>query len=199
MSAHRLVFSDFGFRPSFGLRVSAFGFWPSDFGLALTSATGSSESGTAFGPSEETAVHRSRLDNPIGGLYGSAMSDLGFIRVKGIALAVADLDRANRFYGETLALPPDTIRNMKSAYLIGDAIVMLKPQQEWYAKPTAELNPRMTVETKDAFATELALKERGVTVSDPVTLYDGTPIGAFLDSEGNKIWFCSVSGKRGKL
>ena len=132
------------------------------------------------------------------GLYGSAMSDLGFIRVKGVALAVADLDRANRFYGETLALPPDTIRNMKSAYLIGDAIVMLKSQQEWYARPTAELNPRITVETRDAFATELALKERGVTVSDPVTLYDGTPIGAFLDSEGNKIWFCSVSGKRGK-
>ena len=49
------------------------------------------------------------------------MSELGFIRVKGIALAVSDLDRANRFYGETLALPPDTIRNMESAYLIGDA------------------------------------------------------------------------------
>ena len=44
------------------------------------------------------------------------MSKLGFIRVKGIALAVTDLDRANRFYGETLALPPDTIRNMESAY-----------------------------------------------------------------------------------
>jgi catechol 2,3-dioxygenase-like lactoylglutathione lyase family enzyme len=41
------------------------------------------------------------------------MSNLGFIRVKGIALAVADLDRAKRFYGETLALPPDTIRNME--------------------------------------------------------------------------------------
>jgi len=39
------------------------------------------------------------------------MSKLGFIRVKGIALAVTDLDRAKRFYGETLALPPDTIRN----------------------------------------------------------------------------------------
>jgi len=113
-------------------------------------------------------------------------------------LAVTDLDRANRFYGETLALPPDTIRNMESAYLIGDAIVMLKAQEEWYATPTDELNPRITVETQDAFATEEALKKRGVTVSDPVTLYDGTPIGAFQDSEGNKIWFCSVSGKSGK-
>ena len=38
------------------------------------------------------------------------MSSLGFIRVKGIVLAVTDLARANRFYRETLALPPDTIR-----------------------------------------------------------------------------------------
>ncbi len=125
------------------------------------------------------------------------MSNLGFIRVKGIALAVSDLDRANRFYGETLALPPDTIRNMESAYLIGDAIVMLKTQEECNAEPTEKLNPRITVETNDAFATEKALKKLGVMVSDPVTLYDGTPIGAFLDSEGNKIWFCSVSGKSG--
>jgi catechol 2,3-dioxygenase-like lactoylglutathione lyase family enzyme len=125
------------------------------------------------------------------------MSELGFIRVKGIALAVSDLDRANRFYGETLALPPDTIRNMESAYLIGDAIVMLKTQEECNAEPTETLNPRITVETHNAFATEKALKKLGVKVSDPVTLYDGTPIGAFLDSEGNKIWFCSVSGKSG--
>jgi predicted enzyme related to lactoylglutathione lyase len=124
------------------------------------------------------------------------MTNLGFIRVKGIALAVTDLDRANRFYGETLALPPDTIRNMKSAYLIGETIVMLKTQEECQAKPTEKLNPRITVETNDAFATEKLLKDRGVSVSDPVTLYDGIPIGAFLDSEGNKIWFCSVSGKK---
>ena len=123
------------------------------------------------------------------------MSNLGFIRVKGIALAVTDLDRANRFYGKTLALPPDTIRNMESAYLIGDAIVMLKTKEECHAEPSESLNPRITVETLDAFATEQALKGLGVTVSDPVTFYDATPIGAFLDSEGNKIWFCSVSGK----
>ncbi len=122
------------------------------------------------------------------------MSNLGFIRVKGIALAVTDLERANRFYGETLELPPDTVRNMESAYLLGDAIVMLKTQEECQAKPTEHLNPRITVETRDAFATEKVLRERGVTVSDPVTLYDSTPIGAFLDSEGNKVWFCSVSG-----
>ena len=138
------------------------------------------------------------VDKIIFGLYGQAMSDLGFIRVKGIALAVTNLERANHFYGEILALPPDTIRNMKSAYLIGDSILMLKAQEEWSASPSGELNPRITVETQDAYATEMALTKRGVTVSDPVTLYDGTPIGAFLDSEGNKIWFCSVSVKSGK-
>ncbi len=140
----------------------------------------------------------SHVDRKAGGLYDSAMSDLGFIRVKGIALAVTDLERANRFYGETLALLPDTVHNMDSAYLLGDAIVMLKSQDEWYAKPSDELNPRITVETHDAFATEIALKERKVTVSDPVTLYDGIPVGSFLDSEGNKIWFCSSPGKSGK-
>ncbi|MFO1485994.1 MAG: VOC family protein [Verrucomicrobiaceae bacterium] len=145
-----------------------------------------------------SVARASRLDTASRGPYASAMSDLNFVRVKGIALAVADLDRANRFYGETLGLPPDTIRHMASAYLIGDAIVMLKSQEEWYARPTDQLNPRITVETRDAFATEAALKERGVTISDPVTLYDGTPVGAFLDSEGNKIWFCSAPGKSGQ-
>ena len=129
---------------------------------------------------------------------GIKMDKLGFIRVKGIALAVTDLERAKRFYGEILALPRDTIRNMDSAYLIGNQIVMLKTQEEFHAKPTMELNPRITVETHDAFATEKDLRERGVTVSDPVTLYGDTPIGAFLDSEGNKIWFCSVPGGNSK-
>ena len=120
------------------------------------------------------------------------MSDLGFIRVKVIALAVTDLDRANRFYGETLALPPDTGGDTHSAYSIGDAIIMLKAPEEWYASPSDHLNPRITVQTQNVFATESALKERGVTICDPVKLYDGVPVGAFLDSEGNKIWFCSA-------
>lgn len=60
---------------------------------------------------------------------------------------------------------------------------------------TEELNARVTLEVKDAYATEKALLERGVTISDPVTVYGDNPIGAFLDSEGNKLWFCSDSGK----
>ena len=34
-------------------------------------------------------------------------------------------------------------------------------------------------------------RERGVTISDPVNLYDEFYVGGFLDSEGNKLWFCS--------
>ena len=33
---------------------------------------------------------------------------LGFLRLKVVALAVNDLARAERFYGETLGLPPAT-------------------------------------------------------------------------------------------
>jgi len=84
---------------------------------------------------------------------------------------------------------------MEMAFMIGDVILLLKPQEEWYGKPTEELNARITLEVKDAYATQKALLERGVTISDPVTVYGDNPIGAFLDSEGNKLWFCSDSGK----
>ena len=75
--------------------------------------------------------------------------------------------------------------------MIGDVVLLLKPEEEWYGKPTEELNARITLQVEDSYATEKALRERGVTISDPVTVYDDNPIGAFLDSEGNKLWFCS--------
>ena len=78
--------------------------------------------------------------------------------------------------------------------MIGDTILMLKPKEDWYADPTEELNPRITWETEDAYATEEALREGGVTISDTVEVYGDNPIGSFIDSEGNKIWFCSESG-----
>jgi catechol 2,3-dioxygenase-like lactoylglutathione lyase family enzyme len=123
-------------------------------------------------------------------------NDLEFVRVKAVALAVSNAERATRFYGETLGLPSETERELESAFLFGDVILLLKPQEDWYAKPTELLNPRITLEVKDAYATEKALLERGVTVSDPVTMYGVNPIGAFLDSEGNKLWFCSDTEKR---
>ena len=123
------------------------------------------------------------------------MNDLEFVQVKAVALAVSDAERAKRFYRETLGLPPDTIQNIDGAVMIGNVILLLKSEEEWYGKPSEELNPRITIEVKDSYATEKALIERGVTISDPVTVYDKNPIGAFLDSEGNKLWFCSDSGK----
>jgi hypothetical protein len=38
---------------------------------------------------------------------------------------------------------------------------------------------------------ERMLRDRGVAISDPVERYDDALVGAFLDSEGNKLWFCS--------
>ncbi|MDG2256270.1 MAG: hypothetical protein P8L49_15075 [Opitutaceae bacterium] len=35
------------------------------------------------------------------------------------------------------------------------------------------------------------MQERGVTISDPVTVYGGDPIGAFLDIDGNTLGSCS--------
>ena len=46
----------------------------------------------------------------------------------------------------------------------------------------------------DARETEKRLLERAVTISDPVKLYeDRFWVGGFLDSEVNKLWFCSYA------
>lgn len=140
------------------------------------------------------------LDGPSRGIYGSFMSlsakgDLEFVQVKAVALAVSNAERARRFYGETLGLPPDSVHQSETAFMIGNVVLLLKAQNDWYGKPTQELNARITLEVKDAYATEKALRERGVTMADPVQVYGANPIGSFLDSEGNKLWFCSDSAK----
>lgn len=116
---------------------------------------------------------------------------LGFICVKVVALAVTDEHRANEFYAQILGLPPVVDDNEMLGYQLGESLLMLKPAGEWYAKPSNELNPRITLEVESAGDTAQALRARGVTISDPVSDYNGYPVGAFLDSEGNKIWFCS--------
>ena len=47
------------------------------------------------------------------------------------------------------------------------------------------------IATDHAPATEAALRVRDVRISDPVQAYDEFYVGSFLDSEGNKLWFCS--------
>ncbi len=120
---------------------------------------------------------------------------LGFQRVKVIAWSVTDPKRANEFYSRTLELPPAFEGDEQIGYLLGATILMLKAN--WYAPPSESPNPRITIATDDARQTERALRERGVRISDPVALYDEFWVGAFMDSEGNKLWFCSPESGRG--
>lgn len=116
---------------------------------------------------------------------------LGLKCVKVVALAVHDMARAKRFYGQTLGLEPASEGGDEVGFLLGGIILMLK--EGWYGTPTAEPNPRITLECASARATEEALKQRDVKISNPVDRYDeGYFVGAFLDSEGNKLWFCSA-------
>lgn len=122
------------------------------------------------------------------------MSTLGFQRLKVVALAVEDMARAKCFYGETLNLPPAFEGKRQVGYTLGNVILMLKSVAEgWYARPSDQLNPRLTIATDHAPDTERELRARGVTISHPVQAYadEGFYVGAFTDSEGNKIWFCS--------
>lgn len=115
---------------------------------------------------------------------------LGFLRIKVIALAVSDRSRAERFYAETLGLPPAFEGDLQVGYHLDETILMLK--DNWYGTPTASPNPRITIASTDARQTEAELQRRGVVIADPVQAYDdGFYIGSFLDSEGNKLWFCS--------
>jgi catechol 2,3-dioxygenase-like lactoylglutathione lyase family enzyme len=117
-------------------------------------------------------------------------SPLGFRCVKVIALSVLDFDRANKFYGETLGLEPAYENKEQVGYVLGQTILMLKANAD--VPPTEAPNPRVTMETENARETEKGLRARGVVISDPVQIYDEVHyVGSFLDSEGNKIWFCS--------
>src|SRR5436853_4025209 len=107
---------------------------------------------------------------------------LGFQRVKVIALSVLDAGRANQFNRQKLSLPPAYEGPDEVGFLLGQTILMLKPN--WYAPPTREPNPRVTIATDDAPATEKALRALGVVISDPVQPYDDFYVGSFLDSEG---------------
>lgn len=117
-------------------------------------------------------------------------SPLGFQRIKAVALAVTDRRRAENFYGKTLGLAPAFEGGRQVGYFLGQTILMLK--ENWYGTPTEMPNPRITIATDGAAEIAAALKDRGVVIADPVEAYDdGYYVGSFLDSEGNKLWFCS--------
>ena len=117
------------------------------------------------------------------------ISPFGFQRVKVIALAVADLDRATIFYSNTLELALAYEGGVQVGYMLGTTTLVLMPVG--YAEPTEQPNPRITIATDHAPDTERMLLLRGVVISDPVRVQGESYVGSFLDSEGNKLWFCS--------
>lgn len=117
---------------------------------------------------------------------------MNFLHVKAVALAVTNLDRATHFYTDTLSLPPAFEDGKQVGNKLGDTVLMFK--KDWYARPSDALNPRVTLETEDAPGMEAELRARGVVIADPVAPYGEAMVGSFLDSEGNKLWFCSGPG-----
>jgi len=119
---------------------------------------------------------------------------LGILYLKVVALSVTELERANRFYREKLGLEPAFEGNEQVGWQLGQVILMLKP--DW-AAPTGQPNPRVTLATDHAPSTQEALRARGITIANEVQVYGDFHVGSFLDSEGNKLWFCSPTGAAG--
>jgi catechol 2,3-dioxygenase-like lactoylglutathione lyase family enzyme len=119
---------------------------------------------------------------------------LGIQRVKVVAVSVTDLERANRFYKEKLGLQPAFEGTEHVGWWLGQVILMLKPN---WAAPTEMPNPRVTLATDHAPATQDALRARDITIANEVQVYGDFYVGSFLDSEGNKLWFCSPAKASG--
>jgi catechol 2,3-dioxygenase-like lactoylglutathione lyase family enzyme len=112
--------------------------------------------------------------------------------IKAIALAVTNFERAIQFYTETLSLRPAFEQGKQVGNHLGHTVLLFKADSD--AQPSVALNPRVTIQTEDARSTEAALRTRGVVIADPVARYGEAQVGSFLDSEGNKLWFCSGPG-----
>ena len=73
----------------------------------------------------------------------SSKMEIMFRGVKAVALPVTDEARAKKFYGEVLELPVAIEAGEPCGYLLGDTILLLKT--EWYAPPSDEPSPRITL------------------------------------------------------
>ena len=93
---------------------------------------------------------------------------LGIRRVKVVALAVTELERANRFYKEKLGLEPAFEGAEQVGWWLGQVILMLKPN---WAVPTEMPNPRITLATDHAPATQEALRARDIVIANEVQVY----------------------------
>ena len=121
-------------------------------------------------------------------MIDSVCPPLSLQRIKVIALAVTDRNRANTFYGQQLGLSPAFEDEEQVGWWLDSVILMLKSDG---AEPTDSPNPRITLAVDHAPATQEALRARNITIADEVQLYGSFYVGSFLDSEGNKLWFCS--------
>jgi len=121
----------------------------------------------------------------------SSTKNIEFLGVKAVALPVNDSARADNFYGKVLGLPAANHPGEPHSYLLGETILLLK--SNWYADPSTEPSPRITLQVNDARSLEKTLRELGVTISDKVEPTETGYVASFLDSEGNKLWFCSYS------
>jgi len=132
-----------------------------------------------------------RLNLPVReGSANRSLVHMDFQAVKVIALAATDIPRARQFYSETLGLEEDTTSTDETGYRLGEQVLIFR---DGYP-PSDDPNPRLTLRVQDAQEIEQQLKDRSVTISNPVELYKGKFwVGAFLDSEGNKLWFCSYA------
>lgn len=117
-----------------------------------------------------------------------SLPPVGIQRIKVVALSVIDLARADRFYHQQLGLEPAFEGTEQVGWWLDQIILMLKPG---WATPTEQPNPRLTFATEHAPATQQALRARGIRIADEVQVYGDFYVGSFLDSEGNKLWFCS--------
>ncbi len=127
------------------------------------------------------------------------MSTPGWQELKVVALAVDDLARAEEFYRTRLGLEPRPQADGDAGFAVGSLTILLKLLAGPAAGAEKSPYPRLTIAVADAPQMARDLAARGVTISDPVQRYeDGRYwVGALLDSEGNKLWFCSEAGKGG--
>jgi len=116
-------------------------------------------------------------------------NNIKFFGVKAVALPVTDTARAENFYHKVLGLKAANHPGEPYGFLLGETILLLKP--DWYAKPSTKPSPRITLQVDDARGLETTLKERGVVIADEVEETKTGFVASFLDSEGNKLWFCS--------
>ena len=121
------------------------------------------------------------------------MNTLGWQELKVVALAVDDVARAADFYRTKLGLEPVPGGDGDVGFALGSLTILLKPVAEDAAPSGKSPFPRLTIAVADAPRLERDLLARGVTISDKVQLYEEGRfwVGALLDSEGNKLWFCS--------